>query len=296
MGYRRWPIILMTALAVLLCTGAPDHAEARQRRDVIRFGVGPVLPTPDETRTAFTPFFAYLAKELGYARFDLQETTEWAGIGVALASEQVDVAWMGPWGYILARDRNPGIEAVATVKYDGKPIYHGIMVAKPGHGIENFPWDAEGKRLTLADTGSTTGWLIPMYYFHQWGIDPRSFFSEFTEGGTHTANEIAVIEGHVDVASDFDRHRLALIEAGHIAPDATEIVWMSDPLPNDAIAVRPGIDPELVAKLQEILVNLTPEQADELLPEHYTGFVKADHSAYALIEEAGIVVGRIRRR
>src|SRR5262249_42303429 len=74
---------------------------ATAKPDRLRFGVGPLQPTPGETKTAFEPFFKYLAHQLGTA-YDLVATTDWAGIAVALAHAQVDVAWMGPWGYVLA--------------------------------------------------------------------------------------------------------------------------------------------------------------------------------------------------
>ena len=129
---------LFVALALLLLALLGGHlAVARQKSGPIRFGVGPLQPTPAETKKAYEPFFAYLAKKLD-RDFDLVATTDWAGISVALANEQVDVAWMGPWGYILANN-DSGVTAVATAKYDGKPIYHAIVVCKPGLGVKTWP-------------------------------------------------------------------------------------------------------------------------------------------------------------
>ncbi len=87
----------------------------------LRFGVGPLQPTPEDSTKAYDPFFKYLAGQLG-TQYDLVATTDWADISVALANDQIDVAWMGPWGYILAND-SANAQAIATVKYDGKPIY-----------------------------------------------------------------------------------------------------------------------------------------------------------------------------
>ena len=56
-------------------------------------------------------------------------TTDWARVAVALANGQVDCAWMGPWGYVLAKDRS-GAEALATVEYNGKPTYNPIIIAR----------------------------------------------------------------------------------------------------------------------------------------------------------------------
>jgi phosphonate transport system substrate-binding protein len=72
-------------------------------------------------------------------------------------------------------------------------------------------------------------------------------------------------------------------------------VWVSDPLPNDAIAVRKGFDPALAKRLQEILLGITEAEAKTILPNHYTGFVAATHQNYKMIEDAGVLVGRIKK-
>jgi phosphonate transport system substrate-binding protein len=286
--------VLVVASCALVALGSmADSGLAQGKPALLRFGVGPLQPTPAETKKAFEPFFTYLAKKLG-TEHDLVATTDWAGISVALANEQVDVAWMGPWGYVLANN-DSGVTAIATAKYDGKPIYHAIVVCKPGHGIKAWPQDGKGKRVSFADVGSTSGWLIPTAWFRTRGIDPKAYFV-YSDGATHAANEIAVASGHVDCATDFDRNRTAMIEGGKLEPTATEIVWQSDPLPNDAIAVRKGFDPALAKRIQEILLEITDSDAKAILPNHYTGFVAATHASYKMIEDAGILVGRIKKK
>lgn len=273
------------------CGVAPAASPAGAVPAKLRFGVGPLQPTPEESKTAFDPFFKYLADQLG-TTYDLVATTDWAGISVALANDQIDLAWMGPWGYILANDTAKA-EAIATVKYDGKPIYHAIVVGRPGLNITTWPDDAKGMSISFADVGSTSGWLIPTTWFQAKGIDPKTYF-QYSEGATHAANEIAVANGQVDLATDFDRNRNAMIESGKLDAAATEVVWTSDPLPNDAIAVRTGFDPALAQRIQGILLGITEEQAKTIMPNHYTGFVAATHASYKLIEDAGIAVGRIK--
>jgi phosphonate transport system substrate-binding protein len=99
----------------------------------------------------------------------------------------------------------------------------------------------------------------------------------------------------VDCATDFDRNRNAMMESGKLDKAATEVVWVSDPLPNDAIAVRKGFDPAMAKRLQEILLGITESEAKTILPNHYTGFVAATHQSYKMIEDAGILVGRIKK-
>ena len=280
---------LGAAGALVLGSPMPVTAQARRK---LRFGVGPLLPNPEDTKKAYTPLFAHLAHQLD-VDFDLVATTDWAGMAVAMGSGQLDIAWMGPWGYIIANN-STGCTALATVKYDDKPIYHAIIVGKPDLKVAKFPDDTKGLSISFADIGLTSGWLIPTWYAKEvWKIDPKTHW-KYSEGATHAANEIAVQAAQVDMATDFDRNRNAMIASGKLKEDGTKILWTSDPLPNDAIAVPKGTPKEFVDRVQKILTSITTEQAKTLLPNRYTGFVAATHASYAAIENAGIAVGKIK--
>jgi phosphonate transport system substrate-binding protein len=285
---------LLAATAGLAFAAPTIFRPAIAQNKKLHFAVGPLLPTTEDTKKAFGPLFAHLAKELG-VDYDLAATTDWAGMAVAMAGGQLDVAWMGPWGYIIANN-STNCQAVATVKYDEKPIYYAIIIAKPDLAVTKFPDDTKGKSISFADVGSTSGWLIPTYYAKEvWKIDPKAFW-QYSEGATHGANEIAVSSGQVDMATDFDRNRNAMIASGKVHEGANKIVWTSDPLPNDAIALPERAPAELKQKVQEILTKITVEQAKTLLPNRYTGFVPGSHASYAAIEKAGLAVGKIKAK
>jgi phosphonate transport system substrate-binding protein len=287
-GNRRTFIAGSTGLAAASIL-RPAFAQSKKK---MHFGVGPLLASPEDTKKAYTPVFAHLAKELG-VDFDLVSTTDWAGMAVAMGSGQLDVAWMGPWGYIIANAAT-NCQAVATVKYDDKPVYYGIIIARPDLVVAKFPEDTKGKSISFADVGSTSGWLVPTYYAKDvWKIDPKTFW-QYREGATHPANEIAVSSGQVDMATDYDRNRNAMIASGKVKPEDNKIIWTSAPLPNDAIVLPATAPKELGAQVQKILTAITVDQAKTLLPPRYTGFVAADHSAYDTIEKAGIAVGKIK--
>ncbi len=187
-------------------------------------------------------------------------------------------------------------QAVATAKYDDKPIYFAIIVARPDLQASKFPDDTKGRSISFADVGSTSGWLIPTYYAKEvWKIDPKTYW-KYSEGATHAANEIAVVSGQVDMATDFDRNRNAMIDSGRLKADATKIVWQSAPLPNDAIALPANASKELMAQVQKVLTSISTDEAKTLLPSRYTGFVPATHASYASIEKAGLAVGKIKAK
>jgi phosphonate transport system substrate-binding protein len=261
-------------------------AARAQTATPLRFAVGPFQPTAGDTRRAFEPFFARLAATLGRP-YELRVTTDWAGIAVAIGSGQVDAAWMGPWGFVLARAR-AGAEAIATVLYQGRPTYHAIIIARPDLAIARFPEDARGMSISFADAGSTSGWLIPHFWFQSRGIDPRSFF-RYRDGASHAANVISVASGQVDLATDFDRNLDAMAAAGRVRADQLRVVWRSDPLPNDALAVRRDLDPATREALRAAAIATTVEH----LPPNYTGWVPATAQTYAQIEAAGRALGRL---
>lgn len=266
-------------------------ASAAHAQNKLRFAVGPFQPTATDTRKAYEPFFRYLAEKLG-REFELAVTTDWAGIAIALANQQADIAWMGPWGYVLAHNEG-GAQAIATVKYDGKPTYHAIIVSRADANISKWPDDARGQRLSLADAGSTSGWLIPTHYFRTQGIDPKTYF-RYRDGASHAAQILSVINGQVDLASDFDRNMNSFIDRGTFRADQLRVVWKSDPLPNDPLVVRAGLDPDLSRRVREIVLAIGADEASALMPRHYTGWVASAHADYRLIEEAGVSVGRLK--
>jgi phosphonate transport system substrate-binding protein len=293
---RRLALVAVALVTLAACGGGGNGGGGEQASgpgavpETLRFGIGPYQPTAEDTKAAFEPFFAYLAEQLG-TDYELDVTTDFGGIAVALANGQVDLAWLGPYGFVLANDDSDA-RAIATVEYDGKPTYQAIVVAAPGSPVSNWPEDAQGRSISFAEVSSTSGWLIPTHFLTEQGIDPKTYF-EYSEGAAHPANETAVANGQVELATDYDRNRTAMIESGAITPDATKVVWESEPLPNDAIAVREGLDPELARRIQDILVAITPEQAEEFMAEHYTGFVAADDESYAVIREAAEDLGQL---
>lgn len=274
------------ALAAGLALPAAGRAQAPR----LRCAVGPFQPTPGDTRRAYEPFFARLAAAVGRP-LDLTVTTDWAGIAVALSTGQVDLAWMGPWGFVLAKDR-ANAEALAVVKYQDKPTYQAIILARPGLAIARFPEDAKGLSISFADAGSTSGWLVPHYWFKARGIDPRRYF-RYRDGASHPANVLAVANGQVDLATDYDRNLAAMIAAGRVQAGQVQVVWRSDPLPNDALAVRADLDPALKAGLRAAALGIDSAAAAQAMPANYTGWVAARPDSYAIIEAAGRALGRI---
>jgi phosphonate transport system substrate-binding protein len=287
---QAWLVLLAGALLAIGGCG-------RSAPEPLRCGVGPYFPTPGESRRQFEPLFQELARQLGLPA-EVAATEDWIGISTALRARTVDVAWLGPWGYVLAHHHDPSLEAIATVNYKGKPFYHAVLIARadaPFNTLDEalaLSRDGPKLKLSLADVGSTSGWLIPSAEFKHRQIDPKSAFA-YSEGASHAAQAIALLNGQTDLAADFDRNLDVLTDSGRIDKSKLKIIWQSQPLPNDPIVVRGGLPKEQHDKIQAWLVGLTDEEAARLLPKNYTGFVASDGSNYAPIEAAGKAIGKL---
>ena len=297
---------LLAAIALAGCSGLSvtdtaidSDTRAASEIEVLEFGVGPYFTTPNETRSQFEPLFEEIAAAAG-VEAKVVVTEDWIGISEALRSGTLDVAWLGPWGYVLAEYNEPSLEAIATVKYNEQPTYYSILMSKadsPFDTLEEAIALSESGdsplKLSLADVGSTSGWLIPSAEFLRLNVDPKTAF-DYNEGASHAAQAIAVLSDQVDIASDYDRNLDVLDSTGRIERDDLKIVWQSDPLPNDPIVVRGGLPEEIKTALQEALVSITTEEAETLLPPNYTGFVASDGSNYQPIRDAGSSLGKLQ--
>ena len=275
--------------AVALC--APALARAN-RRPVIKVGLGPQQPTQADTKRVWEPVYKLVCDQIG-ADLDLTVANDWAGISVALASQQLDVAQMGPWGYVLAKQKGDA-QAIAMMLIQGRNYYKAIVVGRPGIEVRRFPEDAKGMSMQMLDVGSTSGWLVPTHFMRSRGIDPKTHFGKYAEGASAAAAQMATVGGQVDLATGWDTHRNTMLRNGQLKPDANKVVWESEPLPNEPVVVRRGFDPELARKLQAALAGLPEAKAKELLPWPYTGFVPTTHEPYAVLEKMGRDVGVLK--
>lgn len=259
----------------------------------LRFGVGLYQPDKEKNDATYRPLAEHLAKRLGRP-VKLYTVDSWEGLAKSLAAGETDLALMGPWGYVLA-NHVAGAQAVATILYDGKPEYFAIMVTHPGSGIKSIA-DLKGRTFAFGDKGSTSGYLIPYHHFRKSGFDPETYLGRVLNT-KHQAIEMQVTRGEIDAGADYNRNRDAMIADGLIKAQDSVVFWTSDPLPNDAVAVRAELarDAAFVARLRAALEAVGPElqRNAALLPSRYTGFVPRDNSFYRPIRDAGLATGKL---
>lgn len=282
---------LVTITATLAMSSMASLANAEEL--VLRVGLGPQQPTAADTKRVWEPVYQAIADKIG-AKLELKVANDWAGISTALANEQIDVAQMGPWGYVLAQ-KHGGAQIINTMLVNGKPFYKAIIVGRADLDIKEFPKDAKGLSMQMLDVGSTSGWLVPTYTLKQQGVEPKTFFGQYAEGASAAAAQMATVDGQVDLATGWDTHRNIMIKNGTIKETDNQVVWESEPLPNEVVAVRKGMSAEMKKQLQDAFVAITNEAVAKQLPYPYTGYVAATDEPYNMLAEMGYEVGALKR-
>lgn len=140
------------ALAAIVFVGLGSGASevwGRKHEPAVRLGL---IPTED-ARAAVKDSESMVVEleRLTGLKVRVFVATDYTGVTEALKFKKIGVAFLGPFGYILARD-------VANA------------------GVEDF----RGKTFSFTDPASTSGNLVPRYMLKKVGIEPeRDFKSSF---------------------------------------------------------------------------------------------------------------------
>lgn len=271
--------VVLTALILVGCGGGHEDEITG-----LKWGL---IPADDATEMIrqYQPVVDYLEEELGL-EIEIEVTTDYTAAVLAMKYGHIDMAWFGPFSYVLAAGE-AGAEAIVNgVRRDtGNSTYRTIFVTKAGSGIETLD-DLRGHTFAFVDPASTSGYLIPMKILLENDINPEDDFPTWYYAGTHNAVELAIKQGTVDAGADSDNSYYRMVNAGEIDPDVNVIIHRSDPIPGSPIAVRGDLPQDLKDSIQQALINM-----DEQIIYSVQGwgdiekYVEVNDSDYDIIRE-----------
>jgi phosphonate transport system substrate-binding protein len=182
--------------------------------------------------------------------------TDYNGIIEALRSGKLDVAYLGPFSYVLATSV-ADVEAfsVAVTKKTGQSAYKSVILARKDSGIHTLA-DLKGHTFAFVDPSSASGHLFPKAGLEQAGFAPDTLFKRVIFSGSHDASILAVENKKVDAAAVADRIFASAVAKGVVKQDDFEIVWSSKPIPESPMVWRKALDPELKKKVADALASI----------------------------------------
>lgn len=206
--------------------------------------------------------------------------TNSAAVIEALRNGTADMARLGAFAYVMAREEVGVIPLVREISYGGRDHYLGYIIGQPGVWEEPFTMEQlKGKTMVFSDPASTSGYLIPVTMLREAGMTLGDL-SEHAFTGNHPASIEAVVNKAVDAAAVPDTRVIRAVDAG-IAVEGENFVILavSPKIMLPPWVVRPDLDPGLRALIRQTLLT-TPEGVYLANPDEFEGFVHARDSDY----------------
>ena len=194
-----------------------SHRSCRRRRAGIhrfRFGAGlegkypeltfAVVPAENASGVTerWTPFVAYLSKELG-VKVTLRIANDYAAVIEGQRAGNIQIASYGSASFARARLTGVKTDAFANdINADGSTGYYSMFFVKASSPYKNID-DLKGKNLGLVDPNSTSGNNVPRFELNKMGIsDADAYFGKVVFTGSHENAVLALAQGTVDVAAN----------------------------------------------------------------------------------------------
>ena len=196
-GIVIWVALAVLSLALSGCSTTQNTAKPQEVK-VLRVGA---IPAEDaqKTRDAYKPLTSYLEKKTGM-QVELFVATDYSGVVEAMRSGKLDIAYFGPFSYILAADKAGAEAFTVEVRKGSGTSYKSIVITSPDSGINKLE-DVKGHTYAFVDPASTSGNLIPRSFYKKNNIDPDKDFKTVVYAGGHDAAALAVKNHKVDAAS-----------------------------------------------------------------------------------------------
>lgn len=257
-----------------------------------------VSAIPDENPTEllriYTPFAAYLSKELGMpVRFT--PVVDYAATVEGLSAGKLDLVWYGGFTSVQAVRRTNGAAKRLVLRQEDAE-FKSVFIARPGSGPRSLA-DLKGKSFAFGSVSSTSGHLMPRYFLLQAKVSPEKDMKQVAYSGAHDATALWVESGKVDAGAlnflvweklvQTKKVDLAKVNLFYTTPPYVDYVWTA----------RGELDKGLQEKITSAFLKLdyaNPEHK-RLLDLHRTKkYIKANDADWKMIEEAAIAAGLLK--
>jgi phosphonate transport system substrate-binding protein len=249
---------------------------------------------PTELQRKFKPLGDYLQRETG---LDVQFTpvTDYAAVVEGLASNKIDMAWLGGFTFVQAKIRTNGgavpiVQRAEDEKFTSKFI---VPIDSPAKSLA----DLKGKNFAFGSPSSTSGHLMPRFFLIKAGINPDADFKAVAFSGAHDATVAFVASGRAEAgvlnASVWDK----LVESANPNAAKVRVLATTPPYYDYNWTVRPGLDAALTKKLADAFLKLDPSKPEMkaiMDLQRASKFIPTQASNYEGIEAAAKSAGLIK--
>jgi phosphonate transport system substrate-binding protein len=268
---RTGTIALLTttllALPLAACSTGRAEGSTSDRPRVLRYSYAPSVEEPQAQTLRLDHLKKYLADRL-HVDVELYKTS--AGYGTvieAIRAHKIDVATLGPFGYLIASEKAGAEVIIVTGEPDtGEGGYRGVIAVPQASPIKTIDeLVAHSKELTFSfvDPASTSGFLVQRAYFQSVGLDPDKDFKKTMFSMNHIASAMTLVAGKVDAAGMMESMPKTVARRGLAKESDFRILWTSPHLPSSPIVVRRDLPEGFKREIQQALIDI-PTRDPEL--------------------------------
>jgi phosphonate transport system substrate-binding protein len=280
--------------AVLLlavgCGRSPSEPRA------LRVGFVPAEDAQQVIQNA-QPIIAILQRELGM-EVEPYVATDYTGVVEALRVNKLDVAFLTPASYVLAKNE-ANVRVALKSERKGSPYYYAAIITRADSGIHTLD-DLRGKVFAFGDPLSTSANVFPRKMLYERGIDPVRDFKQIVYSGGHDATVLAVLNRKVDAGATYAN-----------SPDSSDTAWarylknpeeikkiraiaFSEPIPADNLVINANLDERIATRVVEVFLSLSRDpKGKQMLRDLYQidGFMVASDQDYDSVRQAFQIAG-----
>ena len=272
----------MFALSLL----SPLAAQA-QTRDPSRLRVALL---PDENASTLIqnaqPLKLYLEKTLK-KDIELVVTTDYSSMIEAMRFGRIEIAYFGPFSYVLAKSRAPEIEAFAVGVVRGSASYQSILIASAGGPVKSLA-DVRGRPFGFGDQASTSSHLAPRAHLLRKANLEGDKDYKVVHLGTHDAVARAVQAGQIPAGALSEPIFRSLVEREVIDPAKVVRLDVTADIPNYPIVMQGTLAPQLKQSIRDAFLNMRDK--DVLKAFRAEGFAAASDKSYDILRETAQIL------
>lgn len=280
----KWLAGLLTTVLMTSALTNPVHAQCTQRS--LRVAIIPSNSKPLEVlRRDYQPLLERLSTSL-HMPVDLVSTSSsYESVIDAIVSGGVDIAWLGPASYVMARQRDPRIEPFASLTISpgfftpAGHHYQSLLLTRRGtfDKVEAL----RGARVALSDPASTSGSVVPNAEFSaKVGQPLTDFFSSVVYAGSHSKSLDTLLDDRVDAAFVASVEVDAYLNNGRIGRDTFNVLWRSEPIYYSPYVFSGSLCPELKEQIRRAMLNDQQGLSAFLQSQEASGLFPASHAEY----------------
>jgi len=249
--------------------------------------------SPTELQRKFQPLGAYLEAQLGMpVRF--VPVSDYAAVVEALASDKVDLAWLGGFTFVQAKIRTGGTAVPLVQREEDARFTSRFITARDD--VKSLA-DLKGKTFAFGSPSSTSGHLMPRHFLAEAGIEPDRDFSTVAFSGAHDATAAFVQAGKVDAgalnASVWDK----LVSQGKVDTAKVHVFYTTPDYYDYNWTVRGSLDKGLAKRIADAFLALDPAKPEHkaiLDLQRASRFIPTRAENYAGIEAAAQSAGLLK--